>query len=410
MTTGIEAQKQSQRFEKKRALIVGAATAIMNAHGVKGMTLSKVGQAIDLNTTSVTYYFKRKELLAEAILEDAIERYLALVDAAADEQDAEARIRRLVWDCLSLFAAIRSEEAPPIANLSHLLALDEPTRSSLLKRYLHLFRNLRALIWGDPQADKSLVTARTQVLMENLFWSQAWLPRYSLGDFERVAGRLVEVLTGGVAAYGATYTPQILTLDQPSNLADKSAMNEAFLRSATIIMNERGYRGASVERITRELSVTKGSFYHHLSSKDDLVLACFDLSYTRVSLAQRAAQQAGGSYLQRLTAAISTLLHIQFYGEAPLLRTTALSALPWPLRGEAIERSNRMARRFAGMLIDGITEGSVRPIDPLIASQSIMAALNTAFEMRRWAAAQPPEKAIGTYGSIVMRGILPQTD
>jgi AcrR family transcriptional regulator len=407
MDAQTDMRKPSRRFERKRQLVIGAATSIMNAQGIKGMTLSKVGQAIDLNTTSVTYYFKRKELLAEAILEDAIARYLDIVAAASQGATAKERIRRLVWDCLSLFAAIRSDDEPPIANLSHLQALEEPVRSRLLERYLHLFRNLRQLIWSDPETDKSLATARTQVLMENLFWSQAWLPRYSLGDFERVAGRLTEVLTEGVASHGASWQPEQLPLDQPSNLAEKSVMNEAFLRSATVIMNQRGYRGASVERIAGELSVTKGSFYHHLSSKDDLVMACFDLSYARVSLAQRAAQKAGGSYLQQLAAAVSTLLHIQFYGEAPLLRSTALSALPWPLRGEAIERSNRMARRFAGMLIDGITEGSIKPVDPLIAAQTIMAALNTAYEMRGWASDQPPEKAVETYGSIVMQGILP---
>jgi AcrR family transcriptional regulator len=406
MTTAVAASKPSRRFERKRQLIVGAATEIMNANGVKGMTLSKVGQAIDLNTTSVTYYFKRKELLAEAILEDAIARYLTMVEEASKEAAGEARVRRLVADCLDLFAAIRAEEAPPIANLSHLLALEEPTRSALLERYLHLFRNLRQLIWWDKGADKRPMTARTQVMMENLFWSQAWLPRYSSSDFGRVTHRFAEVLTGGVAALSADWRPEILLLDEPSKPGGKSSMNEAFLRSATVILNERGYRGASVERIASELSVTKGSFYHHLSSKDELVLACFDLSYTRVSLAQQAAQKAGGTYLQQIAGAICTLLHIQFYGEAPLLRTTALSALPWPLRGEAIERSNRMARRFAGMLIDGITEGSVKAVDPLIAAQTIMAALNTAFEMRRWASEQPQAQAIETYASIVMRGVL----
>ena len=44
---------------------------------------------------------------------------------------------------------------------------------------------------------------------------------------------------------------------------------------------------------------------------------------------------------------------------------------------------------------------------PLIAAQMIMATLNTAYEMRRWAEVQSPEQAIKTYASIITRGLIP---
>ena len=59
-----------------------------------------------------------------------------------------------------------------------------------------------------------------------------------------------------------------------------------------------------------------------------------------------------------------------------------------------IDRSNRIARRYAGMLSDGVAEGSIRPVDPLIASQSLMALQNAAFDMRKWASAMPRERAV----------------
>lgn len=405
MDTDASIKPESSKFHQKRQLIIAAATDLMNEHGVKGMTLTKVAQAIDLNTTSVTYYFKRKELLAEAILASALDRYISVAERAAAEPTPARRLERLVWDTLHLFAEIRAGEAPPIANLSHIQVLQEPIRTHLTRRYLGLFRLVRGFLGADD-ADKTLQTARTHVLLEDLFWTQAWLRRYSLGDYERLAHRLTEVLSVGVGLPDARWQPKPLILDRPQALEGKGEMNEAFLRSATTIMNERGYRGASVERIAADLSVTKGSFYHHLDSKDDLILACFDLSYAQVSLAQRAAQRAGGSYYEQICSTMAALIDIQLFGDAPLLRTTALSALPQPLRDGVIERSNRMARRFAGMLIDGISEGSIRPIDPLIAAQTIMAALNTAYEMRQWAKPQQREDAIALYASIAVRGML----
>ena len=368
--TGLSAA--ASRYDRKRDQIIAAATELINELGYKGMTLTKVAQAIDLNTTSITYYFKRKELLAEAILEAAIERYNGIVDQAELEPTPFDKLHRMVWATLEQFAQIRSGDAPPVANLSHIRSLNEPLRTRLSDQYIVMFRRVRRFFEEDDGSRKHLATAQTHVLLENLFWD-----------------------------------PALLTLEEPETVKGLGDMNIAFLKAAAITINDWGYRGASVDRIAAELSVTKGSFYHHLQSKDDLVLACFDLSYARVSLAQRAAERIEGDHHRKLCASVASLLELQFYGDSPLLRTTALYALPPDVRASVIERSNRMARRYAGVLIDGITESSIKAIDPLIAAQMIMATLNTAYEMRRWAEVQAPEQAIKTYASIITRGLIP---
>ena len=74
-----------------------------------------------------------------------------------------------------------------------------------------------------------------------------------------------------------------------------------------------------------------------------------------------------------MSSVIATLLDVQFSVRGPLLRTTALTGLPVPVRRAMIDRSDRIARRYAGMLSDGAAEGSIRPVDALIVSQSLMA-------------------------------------
>ena len=71
-------------------------------------------------------------------------------------------------------------------------------------------------------------------------------------------------------------------------------LDHAFLLAATRLINELGYRGASVQRIAAELNVTKGSFYHHLDAKDDLVIACYRRSFDTISDAQRLAEVGRG--------------------------------------------------------------------------------------------------------------------
>jgi AcrR family transcriptional regulator len=62
------AVQATDRFERKREAILDAATDLMNTRGVKGLTLSVAAAAVDLSTTSVTYYFKRKDDLAAALV------------------------------------------------------------------------------------------------------------------------------------------------------------------------------------------------------------------------------------------------------------------------------------------------------------------------------------------------------
>jgi AcrR family transcriptional regulator len=396
------APDQTSRFQQKREQILDAASALINENGVKGMTFVEVAERVNLNTTSVTYYFKRKELLAAAALQHSLARLEAQVDEAGSRADPRARVSAYLDLHFDLRARIRRREERPITHLSDMRALEEPLRSDLAERWSAIFRKVRDFFGPSlSEQQKRLNTARANVLIENMFWLPAWLPRYSTADFGRVRHRLFEIFERGIGAGEAPWQPSMLTINQRG----EDPAQENFLRAATRLINVRGYRGASVERIASELNVTKGSFYHHLEAKDDLVLQCFRRSYERVSLVQAAADEAGGTHWQRLTSAMVTLLHFQFFGEHPLLRTAALQALPSDLRSQVVDRSNRMARRFAGTMIDGITEGSVRPIDPLVASQAIMAMLNAAVDLQKWARGSGPERAIAEYASTLCYGL-----
>ena len=277
-------------------------------------------------------------------------------------------------------------------------------RVPLEQGYQQVFRTVRGF-FGPARDDshRRLLTARTFVLEQSIFWLPTWLPRYSIGDFDRVRDRLFEILAGGIVAPGQAWAPATPRADRETTGEPGRA---SFLRAATRLINRRGYRGASVDRIASELGVTKGSFYHHLEAKDDLVVACFRESFARIADAHRTAQALDGSEWRRLSSVIAALLDIQFSGERPLLRTAAVQTLPLDLRVDVVERSDRLALSIAGTLVDGIREGSIRPIDPSIAGQVVVAAINAAEEMQSWAAHYPRADAIATYASVLANGML----
>jgi AcrR family transcriptional regulator len=64
--------RQTRRFQEKRALVLDAASALINEKGAAGMTLAAVAEAVGLNTASVTYYFKRRDdLVCRAVTKPA---------------------------------------------------------------------------------------------------------------------------------------------------------------------------------------------------------------------------------------------------------------------------------------------------------------------------------------------------
>ncbi|QOL81285.1 TetR/AcrR family transcriptional regulator [Pseudooceanicola spongiae] len=372
----------SDRFLRKRDEIVTAAAAQIARRGLKGLTLVGVAQMVGLNTTSITYYFKRKELLASAAMEDALARFAAILSPeAAPKADPRAYLGAALARNSAYCAAIRRGEAAPLTILSDMRALDEPDRTRLIAAYFRLVAQV-ATRFG-PAADpdqKARNIARAQLFCDMLHWSRSWLELYAEADFPRVEARLRDLLSHGFARPGAPWTPEVFPVD-PEGPEPVAISADTYLRIATRLINERGYRGASVERIVAQLQVSKGSFYHHLSGKDDLVTACFDRSYSRVTATQHRAIALQGDQWHRLTSALASLLEVQFAGHLPLLRDTAMLALPPDIRPHVTRRSDRLARRFAGMISDGIAEGSVRAVDPTIAAQCLMGMVNSAADM-----------------------------
>lgn len=397
-----EARGETKRFRAKRDAILAAAADVINEQSAKGMTFADVAQRVGLNTTSVTYYFKRKEDLAAAAFEVTLDRLDAMLDEASQESAAEARVARYLEINMERLARIQRGEEKAFAILSDLRAMEGEVRQRLMLRWQQIFRKTRAL-WGSDgnRAQTDLRGARAHVLLENTFWLPAWLVRYEIDEYPRVGARLMDVFRSGIATPGDQWTPRMLDLQHDESEPGR----EAFLLAATRLINELGYRGASVQKIASELNVTKGSFYHHLDAKDELVIECYKRSFDIIADAQRLSEELPGNQWQRLTSVIATLLDFQFSERGPLLRTTALNGLQPRVRTTMIDRSNRIARRYAGMLSDGIAEGSVRAIDPLVASQTMMAMQNAAFDMRKWAGTMSRERAIALYASTIVFGL-----
>ena len=377
------ATKSTDRFERKREAILDAATAILNRRGIRGLTLGDTAAAVDLSTTSVTYYFKRKDDLAAACITRGIEILHAIAEEAVTAPTPKARLHSFLTLYLDRLKLTAMGAAPPMPFISELRALATPRREEVAQAYGRLFRKTRQIFDHPDLAwmSRGRRTARTRVILEQTFWGGAWLARYEPEDYPRIRDRMVDVFVNGVAVPGAAWTPAPFSMEALAASGGPTDTQETFLLAATRMINLRGYRGASVDKISAELNVTKGSFYHHNDAKDDLVVTCFERTFAVMRGAQRMAMDLPGTQWDKLSACAANLAEFQLSEHGPLLRTLALTALPEQIQQVMVEQANRISDRYASMISDGIAEGSLRPVDPVIAARMLNATLNVCAEL-----------------------------
>ncbi|AWN46360.1 TetR/AcrR family transcriptional regulator [Methylobacterium terrae] len=395
------APRQTRRYAQKRDAILHAAAALINEAGVKGTTLADVARSVGLMTNSVTYYYRRKEDLAAACFLHTIGVLDGLVARAEAAPDGPARLARLLDLVVAHRAATAAGEEPDIAVLNDVRALPAPQAESVFSAYNALFRRLRG--WFDDGLDRADRNARTHLLLSVMHSTRLWIHRYEPRDYARAGARMADLLTRGLAGPGSEWRPALLPEQAPPEESEVSP--EAFLRAATILINQQGYRGASVEKISGLLKVTKGSFYHHNDNKDDLVANCFSRSFAQIRAVQDAADAGGGSGWDRICTASATLVRSQLGPGGPLLRVTAFSALPEALRTETRRTMNRLTERFGFCLVDGMADGSVRPLDAGIAAQLVSSMVNAAAELPAWVPGVTPETAADLYARPLFLGL-----
>ncbi|HEY0651113.1 TetR/AcrR family transcriptional regulator [Phenylobacterium sp.] len=391
----------TRRYQAKRSAIVRSAIEEMNRKGVRGMTLGDVAARLDLVPTGVIYYFRNKEELAAAAFLKGLEAYDELIDAAAGGATDEARLAAFLHAYFARARQVAEGQADPLPVFNDVRALNsEPVNTA----YIGMFRRFRGLLAGPDALPRMHANARAHLLLSQMFWTVAWQHQVEPADYPRTADRMAAILTHGVTRKGAAWpAPRPLDLARRGDAAIPSS--ELFLRAATSLINDEGYHGASVERISARLNVSKGAFYHHNETKDELVVACFERTFDTMWRAIHAAEAAGGTGLEVLVSAVAALIEHQMSGEAPLLRTSALTAVPEALRSGLLQRFNRISYRFASILCDGIADGSIAPVDVNVASQMISSAINAAAELHYWTPGMAPETVVQHYVRPIFEGL-----
>ncbi len=403
-----DAPPSTKRYNDKREALIAGASALFDERGVIGTTLSEIAASVGLIKNSVTYYYRRKEDLAVACFMRAIAAHDALIQQAALSPQLPDRIAALMRLQFELQAAIAAGSRPPVLSFHEIRALPEPQISEVFSEFNSLFRRMRDLL-RDPTTEawpREHLNARTHVLMSMMLGVKPIMNRYEPEDYARACERLTDIVLHGVAMPGSTWMSTGLEMDWLGKMPGRD-LQAQFLRVATELINEQGYAGASVNRIAEKMNLTKGGFYYYNDKKEELIAQCFERSVVTIRKAVNLTESYGGPAWEHLCSIARGLVRFQLSPDGPLLRSTANAALPDPEhRAHVSAEFRRVTERIGGVVVSGLIDGSIRPVDPALAAHVILSGIMAASELRWWVKSVTVHDAADLYARPLLMGLL----
>ena len=159
--------------------------------------------------------------------------------------------------------------------------------------------------------------------------------------------------------------------------AETRTARERILNAAASLFARRGYYNSNVDEIVQQSGTSKGSFYFHFPSKEQMALGMVDqLSEKLVKKLERSIASETDP-LKRIPLAIDALLST-FSKQRKLAQILMVNMVG---QGRSMDRKFLPIRdKFAGLIrkeLDAAVEsGAIRPVDTSLVSQLWLGALN----------------------------------
>jgi AcrR family transcriptional regulator len=155
------------------------------------------------------------------------------------------------------------------------------------------------------------------------------------------------------------------------------------LERAAEVFNELGYRGASVEELARRVGLRKGSLYHHVRSKEQVLGEVLLRGMELLRGGLPGADDARLAPAEKVRAAVR--FHLEWMAAEPHVTGVFLREgrnLPARLRPRLQAQVRDFERRWVALLREGIAAGAFRPdLDPKLTVYLILGLINS---VHRW--------------------------
>ena len=150
------------------------------------------------------------------------------------------------------------------------------------------------------------------------------------------------------------------------------ATRAELLASGRRLFARRGFDGTSVRAITRDAGTNLGAVTYHFGSKRALYAAVLEAGLRPIAERVREAARSEGSALERMLRVVEAYFeHFETHPDLPHLMLQEVAAGKQP-PAVVLDIVRRLKETIAGLQVEGVADGSVRPGDPVLTALSVV--------------------------------------
>jgi AcrR family transcriptional regulator len=149
------------------------------------------------------------------------------------------------------------------------------------------------------------------------------------------------------------------------------------LHAAAQIFRQKGYDAASMQDIASAVGLQKASLYHHVESKQEILLALLDQAMDLLIVDMNAVLRSEVSPDEKLHAAMRAYVG-RLAAEADLAAVLLLEyrSLDPELRARHIQRRDEVESAWREIVSQGVRAGLFRPVDPAVVGFALLGVQN----------------------------------
>lgn len=176
---------------------------------------------------------------------------------------------------------------------------------------------------------------------------------------------------------------------------------------ATRVFYEKGYDGTSIQDIADELQILKGSLYHYIRSKEDLLVQILEEGHERMRANLEATRVAEGPALTTIGDFVErhVLVHLENFRAARIF-VHDLNAVPADSRRHIVELRDEYELAFRTLVDRGMRDGTVcTDIDSKLEAKALLTMLNSIHLWYRPEGRLPAPVIAQQYGDLVVAAL-----
>jgi AcrR family transcriptional regulator len=356
----------------RHEMLLDQAARQLNARGVLLTSLAEIAAELGISRSAMYYYVEDREDLVFQCYRRAAEVTARHLHEASRAGGNAAQVLK------NFITRMLDPNEPEIAARAEMAMMNEKQRDTIQGLHDAMSTRLAHLLENGHREGvlrQCDVEVCARIILSMVTWAPLARPwAHSIGPLghSRLLAAALATVFEGFALDRKLPTYRSLDLSQLSPPAVRAfdraaaldAKREALVREASRLFNRKGIDATSLEEIAARVGATKRTLHHHIGSKADLVIACYDRAFRIFFYIKDGMTAYGGSRLEALVAAMHALA-LAYTSEVltPLSPLVGFAALSHDGQARIEAHSKALADTYHTQLRRGIDEHCMSNID-----------------------------------------------